>query len=171
MSNPFDGIISSQMKTQFKQAINEVIRGCEVNCRLFYPITSYSDCVECSSMISSASPNPFIGGNKGKLNTGCSYCGGEGKIPIESYDDLNLCVMFDYREYKDIVPGIVFTPGGDAKTFSKMETITVIKACKYIIFDTSIQHINKHIFTRSGEPVPCGFGSNDYIITTWRIGG
>lgn len=169
--NSFYGIISTQFKNTFKQAIDELIRGCQVPCRVYYPITKYTDCTNCNSLISTASPNPFLAGNKGKLTTSCSYCGGTGKIPSESYDDINLCVLFNYKNNREIVPGIIVTPDGDAKTLSKIETIDKIKECKYIVFDTNIESLNKHKFIRDGEPLPLGLGDNSYIITTWKIGG
>lgn len=169
--NPFDGILNTTLKNQFKDAINEIIRAFKVPCRLYYPVTKYTACTNCNDPVYSNSPNPFIAGNKGRLTTSCPECGGDGQIPVETYEDLDLPVIFNYKNMNQIVPNIVFAPKGDAQTFSHISTISAIKGCKYAIFDTNIEHSNQHTFIRDSEPVPMGFGSDDYILTTWKVGG
>ena len=168
MANPFDGLISDDLLNNFKLAINEVIRACEVPCRLYFPTTKYTDCTSCEQSISQDSPNPYLSANKGRFTTSCNECGGTSKIPVENYEDINLCIVWDYKKFKDTA-GIVFNPQGDCQTFCKIALIEKIKSCKYAIFDTNIQYANKHQFVRDGEPKPAGFGENAYLITPWRI--
>lgn len=167
MSNPFSSLINSALKLRFNQAIDAVMEDCEVPVRLYFPITKFNNCTSCGETISGGSPNPFIAGNKGKPTTLCPVCGGSGKIPIENYEDLNLCVMWDYNKNREIVPGIAMTTAGEVRTFSKMSTIKSVKTCKYAIFNINIEYTNNHKFQRKGEPSPMGFGDDAYILTYW----
>lgn len=168
--NPFDGIISNTLKIQFKQAMDEIIRGCSVPCSLFYPITTYSTCTDCQTSISSQSHNPFLGGSIGKLTTNCPNCGGDGKIPIQNSTDTSMCVFFNYKKGDQIVPGIVSATDGDAITFCSIDQIAAIKDCLYALLNTNINNSKRRVFIREGEPNPVGFGDHTYIITTWKVG-
>lgn len=168
MANPFSKLINAALKKQYKFAIDAVIEDCEVPCRLYFPTTKFNPCTSCGQTISGGSPNPFLAGNKGKPTTLCPVCGGDGKIPVENYEDLNLCVMWDYNKNYQVVPGIAMSTEGVVRTFSKISTIKLIKTCKYIIFNVNLENSNKHQFQRDGEPNPMGFGEDAYIVTHWK---
>ena len=169
MSNQFLGLVSDDLLENFKQAIDEIIRISSKPAKLVYPTTKWETCTDCAQSISAGSPNPYISANKGKFSTSCPTCGGTFKKPVENSETLSLCVIFDYKKFKDIA-GISFVPQGDCQTFCRIELINKIKTCKYAIFNTDIEIYNKHQFTRMGEPTPVGF-ADSFIITSWQVAG
>lgn len=169
MANPFSKLINATLKKQYKYAISAIMEYCEVPSRFYYPITSYTSCTNCSETISGGSPNPFIAGNKGKFTTSCPNCGGQGKIPFQTYDDLSLCVIWEYNKNKVIVPGIVETSDGTVKTLSLISTTKIIRNCLYAVFNIDIEYLSSRKFKRKSEPNPIGFGGEDlYILTQWE---
>lgn len=168
-ANPFSGLISSTFKNQFKQAIDELVRGCELPCKLVYPPTKYTVCTNCSTNnLGRKGPNPFINGGKGRHTGTCVTCNGEGKIPVENSETINLIVIWNYSKY-EYLANLVKSPEGTVQTFSKMSTIEKIKRAQYVVFNTDIQAYADHEFVRDGEPSPCGFGSDDYLVTNWKV--
>lgn len=166
--NPFEGLITNDLKNNFKLAISEVIRSCEISCRLYFPITKYTACSACAQGITLQSPNPYLGGQRGKFTTSCNVCNGTNKIPVENYEDIDLCVIWDTKKSKEIA-GILIVPEGDVQTFCNIGLIEQIKSCNYAIFDTTIQALNKTQYSRSGEPRIMGFGESSFILTPWKV--
>lgn len=167
MSNYFDGLVNNFLKKQFNDAINEIIRAFQVNCKFYYPQTKWVACDNCSNSIEAASPNPYL---HGKPSTGCLVCGGTSKIAIETSEDAKLAIIFNYKKFQEIA-GQILVPQGDAQTLSNMSMATKIKTCKYVIFDTDREYYNSHKFQRMNEPVPLGMGDFQFLLTTWEVAG
>ena len=164
MSNPFDGLITTELITQFDQAISEVIRANETPARIYLPITRYQSCSACVTNTGNA--NPFL---RGKQTTSCQVCGGTNKIGIITTIDINLVTIFDYKKWQSFGTDIAFAKRGDVQTFSKISTIKDIKRADYIVFDTDIEASASRKFKRMGEPEPIGFHRKNYIITAWEV--
>lgn len=172
MANPFLNVITSSMLDTYDNALLGLISSLEVPCKLVMPTTKWETCTSCS-VFSANNPNPYISGpiqaNRSKVTTSCSICGGTQKIPVENYETINLCCIFEYKKWENL-GGPAFVPKGDLQTFSYIDKLEQIKRCKYIIANTSLLPNNKTQFVRDGEPTPCGFRQN-FIITYWKLGG
>ena len=168
MANPFSGIITQNLINKYNYAIQEVIRANLTPARLIYPSTKWIECTNCSTDIFAGSPNPYL---RGKNSTSCPVCGGVGKIQIETTEDMTIAVVFNYKKFNNIIPGMVVTPMGDAYTLSEIGTIKQIKTCKAIVFNTNLEAFNQHLYTRDGEPNPVGLSDPKFLITYWKVAG
>lgn len=171
MSNPFNGIISDELKTQYRNMILEVIRGFAVNCRFYYPITRFDPCTTCANAITNTNPNSFLGFNHGfgQVNKNCNVCAGSGKVGVVTYDDLSIPVIWDQKQFKNLGGNFAFASDGEVQTLSDISTsIKIIKICQYAIFDIDTEYANKGQYQRSKEPQIIGFGGNsNFILTSW----
>ncbi len=175
MSNPFTGIITSDMKLLFTNAIDAMLEStaCTVPCRLIYGNTKFTDCSNCIiSPVGGRSSNRYQSGGPAPFSFGqCPVCFGLGKIPDEQTEVVNLSVIWDYRDW-------ISFAGVDAKTLSKegfvqtisslSDTLVNIKRAKSLIIDTDIEKYVHHRFDRHGEPNPIGLGADTYIVTMWK---
>ena len=167
-TNPFHGLISNDIKQDFRNAINELIRGCELPCKIYYPPTKFTTCTNCQSTeVGKRGPNPFNPGGSGKHVGLCSVCNGARKIPVENSESINLIVLWDYNRFEELA-SLLKSPDGTVQTFCKIGLIEKIKRAEYVVFNIDIQAYAIHEFVRDSEPSPCGFGSDDYIMTTWK---
>lgn len=174
-TNPFTGIITPALKTTFNNAIDAMLEAtaCTVPCQITYGDTKFTDCPNCifsahtgrsSNRYQSGGPQPFSFGN-------CPVCYGKGKIPDEQTESIDLIILWDYKDW-------IGFQGTEARTLAKdgfcqsmsnlVDTITAIKKAKYILLNTDLDLYIHHRFERYGEPNPIGFGSDRYLITTWK---
>ena len=173
MSNPFSGIISSDFKQIFTNAISALIYddACTVPCTLYYGVTRYEDCVNCIyDPIGRKSSNKFQDGGSVPFPFGsiCPMCNGQGKRGVESSEDLNLMVIWDYKQFMNV--GTVENPDGMIQTMTFAENTPKIKRAKEIIVATQLGSYARHRYERAGEPTPCGF-SSEFVSCTWKKSG
>jgi len=178
-SNPFAGILNSELKTIFKLAIDALLLcdGCSVPCRLTFSTPVYEACTNC------ANQNPSIGKkhtNISKSGAGvplyasnqCSVCNGTSLVATEVSETLYMIPLWDYKQWfkTGLSAGLINArnPEGYVQTFSKIELLPKIKKAKEIRIDTNIEEYVKHDFERFGEPEPLGFGESSYIVTIWK---
>jgi hypothetical protein len=168
----FDGIISDDLKTLFRDAIDALIRsdGLSLPCRLVYSGTKFTDCPNCVyNSITGKSNNTYTPGGPIPFYHGtCPYCAGLGRVAVEATDTpVYLLVIWDYKKWLPMaVP--VESPEGMIQTICSKDLLPSIKKAKEIIVDTNIEKFVRHRFIREGEPNPAGFGSSDYIVTLWK---
>lgn len=167
----FDGIITTELKTLYRDAIDALLRsdGLTLPCRFIYGGTKYTLCPNCKfNSMTGKSNNVYVSGGAQPFYHGqCPMCGGEGKIPSEATEPVNLAVIWDYRRWLPM--GVhVESPDGMIQTISSMDLIDQIKKAKEVIIDTNIEKYVRHRFMRASEPNPAGFGSDDYILTLWK---
>ncbi len=173
MSNPFDGLISTDFKLMFTNMIDEVIRGTSVPCRLIYGGAKFTKCPNCNfNSITGKSANTYLSGGPIPFSKGiCPHCNGDGRIPDENDDDIvNLAVLWDYRKWFQ-VGQVVANPDGMVQTLCSMGLISRLKKAKEIIVDTNLEKYVRHRFIRDGEPTPIGLGDDQYIICMWKRSG
>jgi hypothetical protein len=112
-------------------------------------------------------PNPYLDGGSGKHTGACSVCNGAKKILVEQSEDISLIVIWDYKNYRNLTNN-VNTVDGNVQTLCYMEQVDKIKRATHIVFNTELEKYGNHRFARDGEPSPIGFGSDRYILTTWK---
>lgn len=170
MPNYFDGILNDSIITHARNMIAEVIRAWNVPCQIIYGITRYDDCPNCvydpiggksSNRYTAGGPMPFSFGN-------CPMCAGLGKIPNEETDTINLAPIYDYKSWYPTINSNIESPYGFVQTMSLWDTRDVLIRAKEVIINTDVNSTTRARFERYGEPEPCGFGANDFIITMWK---
>jgi hypothetical protein len=178
MSNPFSGIITTEFKNIFNNAIDSLLEttALTIPCRLVFDDTSFVVCDNCifdtmtgrSSNIYQADPAGPIPFEQGI----CPKCLGLGKIVTEPTTDISMIVVWNYKEWIGWGGGVtdeMKVPFGYVQTFSSLiDTITNIKRAKEILIDTNILPYVRHSFIRISEPNPVGFGSSRYVATMWK---
>ena len=161
----FENIITDYMKELHKDAISEVIRGHQTPCTLYLPSTKTIACSSCNNTnIGNTGPNPFLAGGYGEHTT-CSKCGGKGRVPVQAEVDVNLALIWDFARYQFF--GSAVAERGEVMSISSISLLKDIKACNYGIFNTDLSSGNKHQFYLVGEPQPCGFGADHFIMCMW----
>ena len=170
----FTGIISSSFKTLFTDAINALLEddALTVPCQLVFVDSGRTECTNCYR-------DPMTGRSNGIYRPGgpisfsqgtCPYCFGLGMLITDNTTNLNLIVIWNYKEWIGWqgIPSDVMTPFGHCQTLSALSTLSDIKRAKEIILNTDLSTYTKHRFDRISEPNPIGLGSDAYIITTWK---
>jgi len=170
--NYFSGIITSDLKNLFTDALKALIEGGAgtIPCSLYYGITKWESCPNCLyDPIGKKSSNRFQNGGPVPFQFGgiCPVCNGDGKRPVITTDTIDLVVIFDYREFVNMsIP--VNNPEGFIQTMGTKEATPKLKRAKEIKVATDIAGYADHRFQRVSEPEPLGFGNNEFVICTWK---
>ena len=172
MANPFNNIVNTALKYKYTQAIEALIAGLQVNCRITYPITKFTTCATCTDTLSGGPPNPFLGGQLGKFTaaSNCPECGGSKKRPVITTEIISLCVIWEPKKWVNVGGNIVFAPAGSAQTICGIGLMPKIKGCNYIELDINKEAFNKQIYRRVGEPILAGL-ENNFLLQMWEISG
>jgi hypothetical protein len=171
----FDGIISTEMKTLYRDMIDALIKsdGLSTPCRFIYGGTKYTNCPNCVfNSITGKSNNTYTPGGPVPFYHGtCPYCNGEGRVAVDAtVPAVYMLVVWNYKKWLPMaVP--VANPEGMIQTISSYDLIPSIKKAKEIVVDTNIEKFVRHRFIREGEPNPGGFGGSDYALTLWKRAG
>lgn len=176
MSNPFSGIISSEFKQVFNNAIDALLEdhALTLPCKLRYsgqqnpifcnnciydPITKLS-----ANLYNGSGPNPFADG------TVCPVCMGNGITDSETTivsKTFNLAVIFDSRYFVN-TNKLINIPEGNIQTLCSIHLLPHIRGANDMIVDTNIQKYGQYIYQRDSDPEPAGLGDSKYIITNWK---
>jgi hypothetical protein len=170
--NPFSGIVNSNFKTIFNNAISSMLdsTACTVACTLKYGVTKYDSCSNCIyDPIGKKSSNRFLNGGSIPFPFGgiCPLCNGAGKRPVESSEAVNLMVIFDPKQFMDIGTP-VDTAGGMIQTMGKKEMTPKMQRANQIVVSTDISGFFSHVYQRVSEPTPMGLGNNEFVICMWK---
>ncbi len=161
----------------YRDAMDMMVSSCGfgINCKVYYAPTRYDKCDVCTSTIGNQSSNRYLTGAPVPFqDTGkCPSCGGSGRKPVESKEDITLLVIWNYKDWINVNLEVLKSPEGFVQTISKMSDLPKIKRANYIIMgsDNDIDGNVHHKFTRHGEPTPCGLGSALHILTMWKRTG
>lgn len=170
MSNPFSGIITSDLKTLYTNMIDALLEdtALTVPCKLIYEGTKWTLCPNCRiSPISGRSTNVYNGTGPVSFSMGtCPVCNGDGRLQHQTNETIYMAVLWNYRDWIVEIP--VNYPEGHIQTISKINTVDQIKRANEMVVDTNIEQYSKHIFEREGEPNPLGFGADSYVFTMWK---
>ncbi len=175
MANPFSGILTTELKTIFTNAIDAMLEsaGCAVTCRILYGTTKFNTCANCvKDVIGNKSANRYLAGGPMPFRNGqlCPMCSDtSGRIPDEQTEDIELVVIWDSKSWINLGHDkTALTPNMFAQTLSLMSTYPKLKKAKEIILDTSIENYVRQRFIRHSEPEPCGLDGSQYIVTMWK---
>jgi len=167
MSNPYEGLISTDLKLIYYNLMEELIRGTAVPCTAYFQ-GIYTSCTNCTDSIgnkptnrgSSASPTTFR-----DLN-GCRSCDGTGKILQEVSEDLDLALI---RNPKDFIKvGTINIPDGAIQSISRLSnTFIPISTCKYVIMNTDLSSLGTFKYEKVGPPIPAGF-DEEFLVVFWK---
>lgn len=170
----FSGIITQELKDTFDGAIMALLEetALTVECTLYYENTRLQDCPNCiydpisrksSNQYEQGGPVPFLSGQI------CPYCGGVGSLSFSSEEKLHLGIIKpvffggDSLELNNVnfVDGMI-------QSLCSIEYYAKIKNASSIVVDTNLSNITISKYVRHKDPVPVGFGTNSFIITTWQ---
>jgi hypothetical protein len=180
MSNIFNNVITPEFKNIFNQAIDSILsqNGLTIPCKFIYKTEVQNISQLCNNCyfdtISKLSSNQYNGtGPVPFQNTSCPVCLGSGYTTNLSQDNvseeiINLGVIFDSKYFIKLDSNTVNIPDGSLQTISKIESLYKIKNASYMIIDPALQIYNDYSYEKMGDPNPCGFGSNRYLITMWK---
>ncbi len=179
MSNPFAGIITSEMKLMFTNMIDALLEqnALTLTCRVIYGGSKVTVCPNCVyDPMTKKSSNRYKTGGPVSFPNGqlCPVCAGIGSVPTETDEELSLMVIFDSLEWVKLAGNnrTAHTAQEYTLTFSKLNTYTQLKQAKEIIIDTSIEDTVYNRFVRVGQPQILGFGASSYCMFKWeRAGG
>lgn len=178
MSNPFSGIITSDMKTLFTNMIDSLLEenALTLNCRLIYGGSAITVCPNCVyDPLSGKSSNRYKSGGPVNFPNGqpCPVCTGIGRISTDTDEELSLMVIYNSLDWIKMSGNSKTAQTGESftLTFSKLSTYSQIKQAKEIIIDTAIETTVVNRYVRVGLPEIYGFGASSYVLTKWRIAG
>lgn len=160
------GLITEEFKDLHEAAIDEVIRGLGVTCRLIYKGGKWTPCPNCNvNPQTGKSTNTYKGGGPISFTTGvCPYCKGVGKIADENTEDLVLGVIWDQKQFmKTFIP----VDGNYIQTVCRNTYFAELKRATQIIADISLLDYSRNIFERVGDPAFAGF-RNAYVFVNWK---
>lgn len=171
MANLFSGIITSEFKQLFNDAISALLydSACTLSCTLYYGITKHEACANCVyDSIGQKSANRYQDGGPAPFPFGtiCPMCDGRGKRGVESTEDINLMVIWNYREFIDV--GTINNPAGTIQTLTFDEHTPKLKRAKELVVATDITNYSNHRFQRISEPQPCGLGNTEFVSCLWE---
>lgn len=173
MTNPFNNIISKELKQTYNDAIDSLLQqnALTVPCRLKYSgqhnQTLCSNCVFdpiaklSSNIYNNTGPSPFTEG------TMCPVCGGIGLITTDYSEIIHMAVLFDSKYWVNWSSNTVKIPDGMVQTICLSSYLVKIRNAKEVVFDTNLEPYNNYLYERAGDPNPVGFGDNRYIFTMW----
>ena len=173
MSNPFSGLISTDLKNLFNNAIDSLLENNALSlpCKIFFDnqinTTYCNNCIfDPISMLSSniynnSGPHPF---QEGAI---CPVCLGLGVLKDSSSSEtIYLAFIFDSKYFLN--GKIINIPDGSIQSICNISLINKIKNASQIVFDTNIENLSSYKYERASDPEPAGFGDNRYIITLWK---
>lgn len=179
MVNPFSGIIRPELKVLFRNMINALLEdtALTVPCKVVYGGSKFEVCENCVyDPIGKKSANKYVAGGPMPFRNGstCPVCQGTGGGVRETIttETIYLCVIFDHKKWLNVSDEVLKSPESYAQTLCKNDYISKLVKAKEIVLNTDFEPRDRHTFQRVGDPKPVGFGSDDYIVTTWKkIGG
>ena len=175
MINPFNGIISTELKNIFNNAIDSLLEdnALTLPCKIIYNNQiNQTHCTNCifdnisllsSNIYNGTGPNPFPEGSV------CPVCLGLGSIHNgSSSENIYLAFIFDSKYFLNINSKVINIPDGSIQSLCNISLLTKLKNAQEIVFDNNLNNIGHFKYERASDPEPLGFGDNRYIITLWK---
>jgi hypothetical protein len=174
MANPFEGLISAEYKNIYNQAIDSLLSttGLTVPCVISYGSSNNNPCNNCIfDPISIRSANRYNGTGPVSFTTDtvCPVCNGYGLIDKASEETIYMAVLFDSKYWFNwsTKADAVNIADGMVQTICSISLLPKIKNAQYITIDKNIANYGGYTYATAGDPQPCGFGDNRYIVTMW----
>jgi hypothetical protein len=177
MSNPFSGIISTDFKNLYNNAIDSLLEqnALTLPCKLQYASqTNQNFCTNCVyDPITKLSSNIYNGVGSSPFPDGgvCPVCFGNGfadGVVSSTSTIIYLAVLFDSKYFLNVSNKVINIPDTNIQTICNIKFITQIRSATDMIVDTNIQSYGDYIYERANDPEPAGFGSSRYIFTMWK---
>lgn len=163
-------IITNEFKNLFNLAIDSILKENALSslCTLRFNNSITDICNNCiydpglnisSNTYNGIGPSPFPNGSI------CPVCMGLGKKQNNNKQyPIWLAVIFDSKYFINVSNKIINIPDNSVQTICKISEINQIKNCNELI----INSIPSNIYERASDPIPCGLGDQDYIVTIWK---
>ena len=176
MTNPFSGIISTQLKSIFNNAIDSLLEDEALTrpCLFTYATAKASECDNCYiNPISGTSSNKYKPSGPIPFTKGvCPYCNGAGKITNPLTETVYLAIIANPAKFIDIGFNSHAIPQGSIQTISLISTTyQKIKNVEFITTDTDNLDYARTKYTLAGQPSFIGFGDNRYVVSIWSMMG
>lgn len=97
----------------------------------------------------------------------CPLCGGNGKKAVVTTENINLGIIYDYRDFLGSSTPVNI-PDGFIQTVSKKETIPKLLRAKELQPSIAIKNYVDSRFERASEPQPVGFGNDNFVFCNWK---
>ena len=169
MVNPFAGIITSEFKTLFTNAIDSLLEdsACMVQCKLIFESTKWNATANTPKIVGGRSTNYFRSGGNAPSTVGQHpQTFGQAKVPDQQTETIYLAPIWSYKDWIGDIK--VHSPEGMVQTISKIDTLDNIKRANKVEIDVAISKYGKNTFQRSGNPNPIGLGASSYVLTMWE---
>jgi hypothetical protein len=163
-------LISESFKNLFNKSIDELLKKnaltslCTLKFTNFF-VTLCDNCIydniskNSSGYYNNIGPIPFESGSV------CPVCMGQGSIKNNSNEyDTYLAVIFDSKYFINISNSVVNIPNSSIQTICSTKELSFISTCSELI----VKDHPTRIYERASEPMLCGLGNLDYIITMWN---
>jgi hypothetical protein len=168
MSNPFDGIISSEFKALFKNMISANLDGLSLPCLVTYAGTKWTTCPNClPDNIGGKSSNTYKPGGPIPFYHGvCPHCHGEYKIKVEATDTIYLVPIWDSKQWILSNPSLKVANIA-VQTMSSVSTFDNLKRASKIRINTNLDGYGTPDFVKLGDAEPLGLGEDAFILCSW----
>lgn len=168
-TNPFAGIITSGMKTLWKNMIDALLEddALTLACRPVYEGGSNTDIVggNGTDPIGNKPPGLFLhGGPQFRAD------GNDVVDATVDGDTIYIAVIWDSKSWimNSSASRVVNTPRVYVQTLSKIDDLLVLKQVTKLVIDEDIESKVRHTFIRACEPEPIGFGQSNHFLTMWE---
>lgn len=169
MTNPFSGIITSDMQTLWKNMIDALIEedALSLACRPIYEGSKNEDITGGNSTdpIGNKPPAIFLhGGPQFRRD------GNDVKDASVAGDTIYLCVIWDSKDWirTNVAASLINSPDVHVQTLSREADLLILKQVNKLVIDTDLEAKVRHTFQRASEPEPCGFGPTTHHSTMWK---
>lgn len=170
MTNPFTGIISTQIKQLFKDGVTEIIRGCSVQCQLRYYTTKYdTDTTAAFDPIGKKQPNKSMSGGQVPFSHSqpSAMSDAEKRKGTVQTVNIDMCVYWDIKKFYPMSIQ-VNVKDGYVQTMCSIDHLEDIKKAAELVVDTALTPRIRYTFERVGEPEPAGLGESSFLLTLWK---
>lgn len=172
MTNPLAGIITTEFKALFNNAIDAMLENTAltVPVQLIYESTKFISCQQCQGDVIGNKPN--TGGLVGSLvpigNISlCPTCHGSNRVKEEvSPETVYLAVVRNSKSFIDF--NNVKAPDGAIQTICAISLLPKLKRAKEIIVSSDILPYTKQKYTRIESESPEGLGQSNYCFIVWQ---
>ncbi len=172
MANPFSGIISTELKQTYNNAIDALLETTALvrTCKFTFDSTE-SVCNNCIvDTLKKTSTGYYKSGGSIPFTNGqiCPNCNGAGLILNENEVSLNLAIIYDMKMLLKFGKSTQY-PQGSLLLVSKISTLDTIKQAKGMITDTGLDNSMRLKYKLLEAPTPVGFGASDYLFSIWGL--
>lgn len=165
----FSSFPYAKLKNIFNDAINSMFTGgLAVTCRLYYPITKYETCSNCT-------PSPIGGKSNSIYNHGgpvpfssmqnCPLCNGENKKPVVSTEDVELLVVHDPKQF---INASVNIPDGTIQVIAKNTLTSKLENAESLVASLEMNGYKEFRYRKVTSPVPAGFADEKFVFCNWE---